>query len=107
VENLNVVIDPDTGEIIEGDVVFAKEEPPNGKQPGTLSQAQLTKIHVLGVDVYGNDWQNRRVALVDEASDGRVKSSKELAPDEASVLIKNLELKLKAKQPHSNGKVTA
>jgi hypothetical protein len=81
--------------------------PLGAKEPGTLSQAQLTKIHMLGADVYHNEWANRRPALVDEASNGRVKSSKELSPDEAAVLIRNLELKLKAQQPAANGKIHA
>jgi hypothetical protein len=101
-ENLNMVIDPDTGEIIDGDVVFARE-PSSAKQPGTLSQAQLTKIHILGADVHGAEWDKYRPGMVDDASGGRVKSTKELSPDEASVLIRNLEIKLKAKQPARNG----
>jgi len=99
-DGLDVTLDPETG-----DVLFAKDEPRNGKQPGTLSQAQLTKLHILGADVYGSEWPQYRPGMVDDASNGRVKSSKDLSPAEASVLINNLELKLKAHA--ANGKVHA
>jgi len=104
-DGLDITIDPETGEIMDGDALFAKDEPRNGKQPGTLSQAQMTRLHVLGADVYGSQWPQYRPGMVDDASNGRVKSSKDLSPAEASVLINNLELKLKA---HAvNGKVHA
>jgi hypothetical protein len=95
-DDLNMTIDPETGEIMSGDALFAKDEPSNGKQPGTLSQAQLTRLHILGADVYGSEWPQYRPGMVDDASNGRVKRSKDLSPAEASVLINNLELKLKA-----------
>jgi hypothetical protein len=104
-DSLDITLDPETGEIIDGDVLFAPAEPSNGKQPGTLSQAQLTKIHVLGADVHGSEWPRFRPGMVDDASNGRVKSSKDLSREEASVLINNLELKLKAK--HARNGVAA
>lgn len=102
---MNATIDPETGEIINGDVLFTKDEPSKGKQPGTLSPAQLTKLNVLGVDLHNKRWDAERPALVAEVSNGAKTSCKELSPDEASVLIKMLEADLK--HARTNGKVTA
>jgi hypothetical protein len=81
------------------------------KQPDTLSQAQLTRLHILGADVYGAEWDNKRKSLVEAVTKGAMSSSKELTRDEADILIRGLEKKLKDKQPAGsplgNGKVAA
>jgi hypothetical protein len=101
-ENLNVVIDPDTGEIVDGDVVFAKDEPADGKQPGTLSPALLTKLNALGSSMFKNRWDDERHALVKEVTNGAKTSATKLTPDEAQVIIATLEKELKHAR---NGKV--
>jgi len=73
------------------------------KQPDTLSPAQLSRIHILGKQVYGDDWKVQGPKMVSDVSTGAITSSKELTRDEASTLIRDLEVKLKEKQPHANG----
>lgn len=68
------------------------------KKPDLLSQAQLTRLNILGADLYGKAWDEQRPKLVEAVSKGAVKSSKELAPAEAEVLIKGMERRLKEKQ---------
>lgn len=79
------------------------------KKPDTLSQAQLTRLHILGQDLYGSEWDEQRVKLVQAASKGAVTSSKELSRDEADILIRGIEKKLKEVQAikAANGKVAA
>lgn len=65
----------------------------NGKRPNLLSQAQLTRIHALGREIYGHEWDGIRPKLVEDVTKGAISSSKELQPGEADVLIRELELK--------------
>jgi hypothetical protein len=74
------------------------------KKPATLSQAQLQRIHILGRELHGKAWATQGPALVDEVSNHRAKSSKELIPQEADVLIRLLESEIKHAK---NGKVAA
>ncbi len=86
---------PETGEIINGDPTLWEPNAPVSSAPNRLSPAQLTRLHVLGSDVYGKNWPAERPALVGEVSNGACTSTKELSPEQASVLIKMLEAELK------------
>jgi hypothetical protein len=104
-DDLRGTIDPETGEIIDGDALFAPAEPSKGKQPDTLSLVQLQRLNILGTDLHGKQqWDAIRPKLVLDASKGAVKSAKELTRDEAQVLIAQLEAELKHAR---NGKVAA
>jgi hypothetical protein len=103
-DDLRGTIDPETGEIVDGDALFTKDEPSNGKQPGRLSQAQMTRLNILGVDVHGKRWDAERHVLVSEVTNGAYTSCKELTPDEATLIIRQLEAELKHAR---NGKVPA
>lgn len=104
-DDLNVTIDPETGEIRSADESLWEPNAPVSAKPNRLSPAQLTKLHVLGADVYGKNWPAERPALVAEVSGGACTSTKELSPEQATVLIKMLEAELK--HAHANGKVAA
>jgi hypothetical protein len=108
-DDMDVTIDPETGEIIapaaspngaagggdiDGDALFAPATD-RPKQPDTLSQAQLTRLNIVGTDLHGKQWDAVRPTLVLDASKGAVKSAKELTRDEATVLIRQLETELK------------
>lgn len=94
-DSLDITLDPDTGEIVDGDVLFAPSEPSTGKQPGRLSQPQMTRLNILGSDLHGKRWEAERHALVSEVTNGAYTSCKELTPDEATLIIKQLEAELK------------
>ena len=81
---------------------YGTRPPPTAEKPDTLSQSQLTRIHILGKEVYGDAWKVQGPRMVSEISNGRT-SSKELTPDEAALLIQELELKRK---PQQNGVAT-
>ncbi len=103
--NLNVTIDPETGEIIDGDALFTKDEPA-GKQPDTISQPQLTRLNIVGQDLHGKQqWDAIRPKLVSEVSNGAYTSATKLTRGEAQVLIATLEKELK--HARTNGKVHA
>jgi hypothetical protein len=103
-DSLDITLDPDTGEIMSGDVPLWEPNAPVTAKPNRLSPAQMTKLNVLGVDVHGKRWDAERPALVSEVSGGAKTSCKELTPDEATVLIKMLDNELKHAK---NGKVAA
>jgi hypothetical protein len=77
---------------------------PVSSKPSRISPAQMTRLHVLGADVYGKLWDSERPQLVSEVSNGAYTSAKELTPAEADVLIKQMEAELKHVR---NGKVVA
>lgn len=67
---------------------------PKSSAPGRLSPAQMTRLHVLGADVYGKGWETERPKLVGEVTNGAATSAKELTPAEADVLIRQMEAEL-------------
>jgi hypothetical protein len=97
-------IDPETGELRSVDATLWEPNAPISSKPNRLSPAQMTRLNILGVDVYGKRWDVERPQLVSEVSIGAYTSAKELTPQEASVLIKQLETELKHAR---NGKVPA
>jgi hypothetical protein len=105
-EDLNVTIDPDTGEIRSADESLWEPNAPVTAKPNRLSPAQMTRLNILGVDVHGKRWDQERPQLVSEVTNGAATSCKELTPDEATLLIKQLEAELKHART-TNGKVHA
>jgi hypothetical protein len=103
-DDLNITIDPETGEIMSADESLWEPNSPVSSKPGRISPAQMTRLHVLGADVYGKNWDAERGKLVSEVTNGGATSAKELTPQEADVLIRSLEAELK---PVRNGKVAA
>jgi len=103
-DSLDITIDPETGEIISVDQSLWEPNSPVSSKPGRISPAQMTRLHVLGADVYGKNWDAERGKLVSEVTNGAATSAKELTPAEADVLIKQMEAELK---PVRNGKVAA
>ena len=65
-----------------------------------LSRAQLTRLNVLGVELYGTNkaWNAKRPALVLAASNGAVESSKQLTPAQADLLIAGLHKRVEQKR---------
>lgn len=94
-DDLDITIDPETGEIIDGDALFAPTEPSKGKQPDSVSQAQLARLAILAADVYGSQAKEQEPELVQAVSKGAVSRYKDLVQKEAQVLIATLEKKLK------------
>lgn len=114
-DNDQYSIDPATGEILgsgsdpqgvadhDGDIsdLWNDDAPaPASEKAKTASQAQLTRLHILGTDFYGSkaEWDKKRPELVAAATTGAKSSSKELLPQEADLLIKGLEKRLREKQ---------
>ena len=71
-------------------------EPDNPKaaKAKAISSAQLTRIAVLGADVYKGEWAGNSGKLAEWASKGAVKSIDDLNSNEADALIKALEKRL-------------
>ncbi len=86
---------PETGEIRSADEALWEPNAPVTAKPNRLSPAQMTRLNVLGVDVHGKRWDAERPQLVSEVTNGAATSCKELTPDEATLLIRQLEAELK------------
>jgi hypothetical protein len=94
IEDENDLLDVDDGSA--HDDLWDTSAPPAPEQKDKkLSPAQLQRLNILGHDVYGKQWDALRPKLVQEVSNGSATSSKELLPQEADVLIKELEMKLR------------
>lgn len=105
-DGLDITLDPDTGEIRSADESLWEPNAPVSAKPNRLSPAQMTRLNILGVDVHGKRWDQERPQLVSEVTNGAATSCKELTPDEATLLIKQLEAELKHART-TNGKVHA
>jgi hypothetical protein len=66
----------------------------HAKKPDTLSAAQLSRIHILGKEIYAEAWSIEGPKMVREISNGKT-STKDLTPKEAVALISDLEAKRK------------
>lgn len=81
------VVEASTGEIltpaasVDGDEVF--EQPQHVK-----------RLHALGREVYGAEWNKKRAELVDKITNGRTDSSMDLTEAEARRMIAGMEAKL-------------
>lgn len=96
-----------TGQIVEqpanaldGDVLFMQDDDDQPKHP-VASQAQLNKMHALGVEFHGSKeaWDAARPKWVESASKGAISSSSELMPKEADWIIQALEKRISERQP--------
>jgi hypothetical protein len=94
-DGLDITLDPETGEIRSADEALWEPNAPVTAKPNRLSPAQMTRLNVLGVDVHGKRWDAERPQLVSEVTNGAATSCKELTPDEATLLIRQLEAELK------------
>lgn len=90
---------------LAADADFGTRDDGNDDAPATdpgkvLSRMQLTRLNVLGVELYGsnNKWDEKRPALVEGATGGRITSSKQLTPEQADLLIAGLEKRVKEKR---------
>jgi hypothetical protein len=109
IDDENDLLDVDEdGPVASADESLWEPNAPVSSKPGRISPAQMTRLHVLGADVYGKFWDVERAKLVSEVTNGGATSAKELTPAEADVLIRSLEAELKP-VPHvaRNGKVAA
>lgn len=81
-------VNQDTGEIVDGDVLFEKP-----KQP-VLSDKELQELNIVGRKFYGDkEWDTVRPTLVQAVSKGAISSATELTPSEAIKLIKGIQKK--------------
>lgn len=106
-DGLDITIDPETGEIMDGDVLFAPTG--KGKQPDDASPAQLLRLTKLMAQLHGAGWGQLEPKLAQDASGSpseghSVSQFSELKAVEAQVLIGKLEAGIKQAQ---NGKVPA
>lgn len=82
-------VNEDTGEIVDGDVLFEKPKRP------LLSEAQLKELNTVGTKLYGSkEWEEQRPKLVEAVSTGAVTSSKELTSAEADKLIRGIKKRI-------------
>ena len=61
-----------------------------------VSPAVLKRLHAVGTEAYGDDWDAKRHELVDKVSAGAANSSSDLTPREALMLISGMEKKIAA-----------
>ena len=78
----------------EEDNPFADEPEPEAKPPAKVSAAQLKRLHAVGTEAYGKDWDTERLRLVDFITKGAANSSKDLTPKEADTLIAGMEKRI-------------
>lgn len=62
-----------------------------------VDKRTLNKLHAVGTDLYGDEWDAKRHALAKHVSAGRTESSKELSQAEAEKLVAGMENKLHEK----------
>lgn len=69
--------------------------PPDIPQRGQpITENTLKRLHALGKEAYGAQWDSKRPELVTAASQGAVTSSKDLTENEARKLIRGMEAKI-------------
>ena len=96
-ESTDVYDEPD---FVEGEIVnvetpqTATEQPESDAPPILMSDKQRKKLHALGRDVYGPEWDAKRPSLVFSVTKKRATSSKGLTADEANALIEGMAEKL-------------
>lgn len=59
-----------------------------------LSETQFKRLHALGTEYYGDEWNARRPELCSSVSRGRTKSSKDLTVAEAATLVEGIKRRL-------------
>ena len=75
----------------DGDVLFMPDEPPAPR--GTVTEATMKRLHALGNEVYGKQWDAKRPVLVQHVTKGVADSASALNEDEAKKLCAGLEAK--------------
>lgn len=101
-------VEPPAADTAHDELWEPEEAPaPAALKDKVVSQAQLSRLHILGQQVYGDAWDEQRKRLVESVSKGAITSSKQLSPDEATTLIRGIESKLAAQvqatEPVANG----
>ena len=61
-----------------------------------VTPVMLKRLHAVGTEAYGDDWDAKRHELVDKVSAGAANSSSDLTPNEALMLISGMEKKIAA-----------
>jgi hypothetical protein len=79
------------------DTLWEPTEKP--KKSDTVSQAQMTRLTILGADVYGKEFETQSGKLAEWVSKGSVTELRQLSAKEGDVLIRALEKKLTEKVP--------
>ena len=103
IESTARIVNTQTGEITEAATQ-------NGNTPAPVAQPEpeprqvimtptLRRLNIVGSEMYGKTWDDKRHEIAGKVSKGRTQSSKELFEDEAQVLIEGINKKLAARQP--------
>jgi len=103
---------PTTQPTVDGDVLFMPDDAgagapgarTDGVRPpaprGTITEATLKRLHALGNEVYGKQWDAKRPALVQHVTTGAATSAADLLEEEARKLCAGMDAKLaKMRQP--------
>lgn len=69
---------------------------PQGKTLERASEARLKRLHSVGTEAYGAEWDDKRHKLVETITHGASTSSNDLTPKECDDLIAGIEKKLTA-----------
>ena len=64
----------------------------------TIPAVALRKLHAVGVELYGANWDTKRHEIVRKITQGRTESSKELSIAELDRMMTGMEAKLKAQR---------
>lgn len=105
------VVVADTGEIVEpaATVPTVTPETPNGngngngnghkdEAPELISKIQLKKLHAVGGDFYGDEWDAKRPELVNGVTKGRATSASDLTRAQADKLIDGIQKRINERQ---------
>ena len=76
---------------VDGNALFMLDDPPAKR--GTVTDATMKRLHALGNEVYGKQWDIKRPALVQHVSKGAISSSADLLEEEARKLCAGMEAK--------------
>lgn len=110
-----IIVDRESGEVLESPTTSEPEAPispadddnpfndatpatndngngnGNGAKAAKLPAATLKRLHAVGNEAYGKEWDTKRPELVKSVTKGRSESSSDLTQDEASKLIFGME----------------
>ena len=101
---LGIVSDEDTdGEPARNSQPAAQKQAKSESTPSSNSlpsatKAQLKKLHTIGTKYYGDEWDDKRPALVQAITDNRSRSSNDLTKAECSRLIEGITLKFETEE---------
>lgn len=92
-DELGAEVDGETGEVIEVQPEVHIETNGNNIQ-GVISDTQRRRLHAIGKELYGDDWDEKRHTAVQWVTGGRTESSSELTVAQANKLINIMNDKL-------------